>query len=63
MTTQISLKTLVKPGIFDTNPIALANAYSFNYELMEEGADVILDIGNSTTNIIVWGKNIFSQEL
>ena len=47
-----------KPGIFDTVPIALANAYSFNYELPEEGADVILDIGNSTTNIIVWGKNL-----
>ena len=47
-----------KPGIFDTVPIALANTYQHNYSLPEEGADVILDIGNSSTTIIVWGKNL-----
>ena len=46
-----------KPNIFDTDPIAISNNYQFNYELPEEGTDVILNIGNSTTNVIVWGKN------
>ena len=47
-----------KPGIFDTVPIALANTYQYNYSLPEDGADVILDIGNSATTIVVWGKNL-----
>ena len=46
-----------KPNIFDSDPIAISNNYQFNNELPEEGADVILNIGNSTTNLIVWGKN------
>ena len=46
-----------KPNIFDSDPIAISNNYQFNNELPEEGTDVILNIGNSTTNLIVWGKN------
>ena len=46
-----------KPNIFDSDPIAISNNYQFNNELPEEGADVVLNIGNSTTNLIVWGKN------
>ena len=46
-----------KPNIFDSDPIALANAYKYNNELPEEGADVILNIGNSATTLIAWGKN------
>ena len=42
-----------KPNIFDSDPIAISNNYQFNNELPEEGADVILNIGNSTTNLIV----------
>ena len=46
-----------KPNIFDSDPIALANAYKFNHDLPKEGADVILNIGNSATTLIVWGEN------
>ena len=46
-----------KPNIFDSDPIAISNTYQINYELPEEGTDVILNIGNSTTNLIVWGNN------
>ena len=42
---------------FDADPIAIANMYKYNYGLTPEGADVILNIGGSTTNLIVWGKN------
>ena len=54
-----------KPGIFDTVSIALANVYQYNYSIPEDGADVILDIGNESTNIVVWGKNLsfFSRTL
>ena len=50
-----------KPNIFDTDPIAISNNYQFNYELPEEGTDVILNIGNSTTNVVVWGKIVLSS--
>jgi type IV pilus assembly protein PilM len=46
-----------KPNIFDSDPIAISNLYKYNYNLSEEGADVILNIGNSSSNIVVWGKN------
>ena len=42
---------------FDADPIAIANIYKYNYGLTPEGADVVLNIGNSTTSLIVWGKN------
>jgi len=46
-----------KPNIFDADPIAISNLYKFNFDLPEEGCDVILNIGNSSSNIIAWGKN------
>ena len=46
-----------KPNIFDSDPIAISNNYQFNNNLPEEGTDVILNIGTSNTNLIVWGKN------
>ena len=54
-----------KPNIFDTDPIAISNNYRFNYDLPEEGTDVILNIGNSSTNVVVWGKNcpFFSRNI
>ena len=42
---------------FDADPIAIANIYKHNYGLTPEGADVILNIGGSTTTLIVWGQN------
>ncbi|MBI65085.1 MAG: hypothetical protein CMG64_02170 [Candidatus Marinimicrobia bacterium] len=47
-----------KPGIFDTDPIALSNIYQHNYELPKEGTDVIINIGNSATTLIVWGEKL-----
>jgi len=41
---------------FDADPIAIANMYKYNYGLTPEGADVILNIGSSTTSLIVWGE-------
>jgi len=54
-----------KPGIFDVDSIALSNLYQYSYELPESGADVILDIGHSSTALIVWGKNssFFTREI
>ena len=54
-----------KPGIFDVETIALSNIYQFSYELPESGADVILDIGHSSTALIVWGANssFFTREI
>ena len=50
-------KSGFKPNIFDSDPIAIANTYNYNNELPKEGADVILNIGNSATTLIVWGEN------
>ena len=54
-----------KPGIFDSDPIALCNLLQFSYELPETGANVILDIGHSSTTLVVFGNNItyFSREI
>ena len=46
-----------KTGIFDAEPISMANAYIGNYGLCPEGADVILNIGNQNTTLVAWGKN------
>ena len=46
-----------KPNIFDADPVALSNLYKYNFDLPDEGCDVILNIGNSSSNIIAWGKN------
>lgn len=54
-----------KPHIFDTDPVAISNIYQHSYELPEDGTDVILNFGNTSTNLIVWGKNspFFSRNL
>lgn len=46
-----------KTGIFDAEPVGMANAYVGTYGLCPEGADVILNIGNQNTTLVVWGKN------
>ena len=54
-----------KPGIFDCDPIATTNLYQFSNELPENGADVILNIGHTSTSLVVWGKHssYFSREI
>ena len=46
-----------KPGVFDADPIALSNLYQYNKRFPNDGADVILNIGHTSTTLIVWGKN------
>jgi len=45
-----------KLGKYDTDSIALLNCYLNNNELPQTGVDVILNIGSSTTQMIIWGK-------
>ncbi len=54
-----------KPGIFNSDPVALVNSYLSNKDYPDEGVDVILNIGNQHTSIIVWGKDMpfFTREL
>ena len=54
-----------KSGIFDSDPISLANTYSHFHELPEEGVDVIINIGNYSTTLIAWGQKhrFFTREL
>ena len=54
-----------KPGIFDADPIALSNLYEHCNNLPDDGADVILNIGHTSTTLIVWGKNssYFTREI
>ena len=54
-----------KPGIFDADPIALSNLYQFSNVLPDSGSDVLINIGHSTTTIVVWGKNatFFTREI
>jgi len=54
-----------KPGIFDADPIAISNIHQHNNKLPEQGSDVLINIGNSTTTLIVWGENssFFTREI
>ena len=54
-----------KPGVFDADPVALSNLYQHSYELPEKGADVILNIGHTSTTLIAWGKDssFFTREI
>ena len=58
-------KSGFKPNIFDADPLAVMNSYLYSNELPEEGVDVLINIGNSTTTLICWGKNhrFFIREL
>ena len=54
-----------KPGVFDADPIAMSNIHQHNNKLPEQGSDVLINIGNSTTTLIVWGENagFFTREI
>ena len=62
---EILKKSGFKPGVFDADSIALSNLYQFSYDLPESGSDVILDIGHSSTTLIVWGRSstFFTREI
>jgi len=46
-----------KNSVFDAEPIALANCLAHNYGKSDEGIDVILDIGTSTSTLVVFGES------
>ena len=54
-----------KNSIFDAEPIALANCMAHNYGITEDGIDIILDIGTSTSTLVVSGKShtFFTREI
>ena len=45
-----------KPGIVDTDPIALSNAFVLHHDFPEEGVIVLLDIGAVSSSLVVWGQ-------
>ena len=61
----IMKKSGFKCKVFDADPLALMNMYLYSNELPEEGVDVLINIGDSTTTLMCWGKNhrFFIREL
>ncbi len=58
-------KSGFKPKTFDADPLALMNCYLYSNELPEDGVDVLINIGDSTTTLMCWGKThrFFIREL
>lgn len=54
-----------KPGIVDTDPVALSNSFVFDQDFPEEGVVVILDIGAVSSSLIVWGQkdSFFTRDI
>ena len=54
-----------KNSIFDAEPIALTNCMIHNYGQSEDGIDIILDIGCSTSTLVVSGEEhiFFTREI
>lgn len=53
----------LKTGSVDTSPMALANAFRYNYGDLE-GASLLIDIGARTSNLIyVEGKRVFTRSI
>ncbi|NOZ74543.1 MAG: type IV pilus assembly protein PilM [FCB group bacterium] len=46
----------LKPGIVDTDPVAVSNTYINKHDLPEEGVVVLVDIGSLSTSLIVRGR-------
>ncbi|MEO1855939.1 MAG: pilus assembly protein PilM, partial [Rubritalea sp.] len=52
-----------KTGVVDASPMALANAFRYNYGEIE-GASLLIDIGARTSNLIyVEGKRVFTRSI
>ena len=54
-----------KPGVFDTDTVALTNCYIHNNGFSNDGVDVIIQMGAMYTTLIIWGANqkFFTREL
>ena len=55
----------IKNSIFDTDPIALLNCHKYNYDSSENTVDVLINIGLTSSTVVVYGKNqeIFTREI
>ncbi len=45
-----------RPGIVDSEAIAVANSYVIEHGLPEDGANVFLNIGAVSSTLVVWGR-------
>jgi len=45
-----------RPGIVDSEAIAMANSYVIEHGLPEDGANVFLNIGAVSSSLVVWGR-------
>lgn len=45
-----------KPGIVDSEAVAMANSYVIEHGLPEDGANVFLNIGAVSSTLVVWGR-------
>lgn len=53
----------MKTGVVDTSPMALANAFKYNYGESEE-TSLLIDIGARTSNLIyIEGKRVFTRSI
>ena len=54
-----------KPGIVDTDPIALSNSFVLDRDFPEDGVIVLLDIGAVSSSLVVWGKkdSFFTRDI
>ena len=54
-----------KNSIFDAEPIALTNCMIHNYGKTDDGIDIILDVGCSTSTLVVFGEGqtYFTREI
>lgn len=53
----------LKTGVVDTSPMALANAFKYNYGESED-ASLLIDIGARTSNLIyIEGKRVFTRSI
>ncbi len=55
----------LKPGLVDSDPLALTNSYIDKNAMPENGVMVLLNIGALSTTIVVWGRGqqYFSREI
>jgi len=45
-----------KPGIVDSEAVAMANSYVIEHGLPEDGANVFLNVGAVSSTLVVWGR-------
>lgn len=61
----IVTKIGIKSAVFNTDPVALINCFLANYNINQEGVNVIIHVGCTNTGLLVIGKDqqIFYREI